>query len=61
MATHVEHKNIAIPIPKNLLLCNINKDLIHQVINSLFARTKVGTKSQKSRAEVSGSGRKPWR
>lgn len=38
-----------------------NKTLVHQVINSCVANNKVGTKSQKTRAEVRGGGVKPWK
>jgi large subunit ribosomal protein L4 len=40
---------------------DFNKALIHQVVVSYAASTRQGTRAQKSRAEVSGSGRKPWR
>ncbi|MCX2956433.1 MAG: 50S ribosomal protein L4, partial [Candidatus Regiella insecticola] len=35
--------------------------LIHQVVIAYSASTRQGTRAQKSRAEVSGSGKKPWR
>lgn len=38
-----------------------NKALIHQVVSSYLTNARKGTKSQKSRAEVSGSNKKPWR
>ncbi|WP_075432266.1 50S ribosomal protein L4 [Buchnera aphidicola] len=38
-----------------------NEPLIHQVVNSYLSSRRQGSKSQKSRAEVSGSGKKPWR
>ncbi|NIH16474.1 MAG: 50S ribosomal protein L4 [Buchnera aphidicola (Periphyllus lyropictus)] len=40
---------------------NFNKSLVNQVLKSLCSSKRQGTKSQKSRAEVSGSGKKPWR
>jgi large subunit ribosomal protein L4 len=40
---------------------DFNKALIHQVVVAYSASTRQGTRAQKSRAEVSGSGRKPWR
>lgn len=40
---------------------NFNKALIHQVVIAYSASMRQGTKAQKSRAEVSGSGKKPWR
>ncbi|CAL1329140.1 50S ribosomal protein L4 [Candidatus Providencia siddallii] len=38
-----------------------NESLIHQVITAYTAGARQGTRSQKTRAEVSGSGKKPWR
>lgn len=35
--------------------------LIHQVVSSYLINSRQGTKAQKSRSEVSGSNRKPWR
>lgn len=38
-----------------------NEPLIHQVLTAYLAGSRAGSKAQKSRAEVSGGGRKPWR
>lgn len=35
--------------------------LIHQVVNAYMAGARAGTRAQKTRAEVSGGGAKPWR
>ncbi len=35
--------------------------LIHQVVTAYLAGARSGTKAQKTRAEVSGGGQKPWR
>jgi large subunit ribosomal protein L4 len=37
-----------------------NEALVHQVITAYRATGRAGTKAQKSRAEVSGGGKKPW-
>jgi large subunit ribosomal protein L4 len=37
-----------------------NESLVHQVVTAYRAAGRAGTKAQKSRAEVSGGGRKPW-
>ncbi len=38
-----------------------NEALVHQVVVAHMAGTRQGTRAQKTRAEVSGGGRKPWR
>lgn len=38
-----------------------NEDLVHQVVNAYLAAGRQGTKAQKTRSEVSGGGKKPWR
>src|SRR5690349_17783174 len=37
-----------------------NEALVHQVMTAYRAAGRAGTKAQKSRAEVSGGGKKPW-
>ena len=38
-----------------------NEPLIHQLVVSYLAAARSGTKSQKSRSDVSGGGAKPWK
>ena len=38
-----------------------NEALIHQVVVAYMAGSRSGTKAQKTRAEVRGGGRKPWK
>lgn len=38
-----------------------NEPLVHQVVTAYLAAGRQGTKAQKSKAEVRGGGRKPWR
>jgi len=38
-----------------------NQALVFQVVNAYLAAGRSGTKAQKTRAEVRGGGRKPWR
>ncbi len=37
-----------------------NEALVHQVVTAYMAAGRAGTKTQKSRAEVRGGGKKPW-
>ncbi|MGE3920065.1 MAG: 50S ribosomal protein L4 [Gammaproteobacteria bacterium] len=38
-----------------------NEALIHQVLTTYMTNTRAGTKAQKTRAEVRGGGKKPWK
>lgn len=38
-----------------------NEALVHQVVVAYLAGARQGTRAQKTRSEVSGGGRKPWR
>lgn len=38
-----------------------NEPLVHQVVTAYMAGGRAGTKAQKTRAMVSGGGKKPWR
>lgn len=40
---------------------DFNEALVHQVVVAYAAGARQGTRAQKTRAEVSGSGKKPWR
>lgn len=40
---------------------DFNETLVHQVVVAHMAGARAGTKAQKSRSDVSGGGRKPWR
>lgn len=41
--------------------CDFNEALIHQVVTAYMAASRAGTKAQKTRAEVSGGGAKPFK
>lgn len=38
-----------------------NQDLVHQAVIAYMAAARQGSKAQKTRSEVSGGGKKPWR
>ncbi|MCG9698446.1 50S ribosomal protein L4 [Shewanella sp. Isolate11] len=40
---------------------DFNEALVHQVVVAYAANARQGTRAQKTRAEVTGSGKKPWR
>ena len=66
MAT-VDVKNLKNEVVEKLELADavfavpINEDLMHQAVKQYLASYRSGTHKTKTRAEVSGSGRKPWR
>lgn len=41
--------------------CEVNKPVLHSVVRAYLLNQRQGTQSTKTRAEVSGGGRKPWR
>ncbi|WP_020406330.1 50S ribosomal protein L4 [Hahella ganghwensis] len=40
---------------------DFNEALVHQVVTAYMAGARQGSKAQKTRSEVSGGGKKPWR
>ena len=41
--------------------CRFNEALVHQAVVAYLAGARQGSRAQKTRAEVRGGGRKPWR
>src|SRR5438874_2371914 len=66
MAT-VDVKNLKNEVVEKLELADavfagpINEDLMHQAVKQYLASRRAGTHNTKTRAEVQGSGKKPWR
>jgi len=54
-------KNEKITLSDALFGYKFNQALVHQVITACMAAGRQGSKAQKTRAEVSGGGIKPWR
>jgi len=50
-----------VDLPDSVFAAEVNEPLLHQVIKSYLANLRQGTAKTKTRAEVSGGGRKPWR
>src|SRR5947207_13983715 len=48
-------------LPGELFEAKVNVPLMHQVVIAGLASLRAGTHSTKTRAEVSGGGKKPWR
>ncbi len=56
-----DNVNVNINLSDNVFNYPLNMSLIHQVITSYRINSRKGTSSQKSRSEVSGSNKKPWK
>lgn len=50
-----------VELPAGIFEAPLNLDLMHQAYVRQMANAHLGTHSTKTRAEVSGGGRKPWR
>jgi len=50
-----------IELSENVFGQEVNKYVLHQVVVNYLANQRQGTQSTKTRAEVAGGGRKPWR
>lgn len=54
-------KKVSVDLPAELFDVETNVALMHQVVNAQLAAARQGTHATKTRAEVSGGGRKPFR
>lgn len=50
-----------IELDDNVFGVEVNEAVLHQVVKAQLANKRQGTQSAKTRAEVRGGGRKPWR
>jgi len=50
-----------VELPPKIFEAPVNEDLMHQAFVRQMANARLGTHSTKTRGEVSGGGRKPWR
>ncbi|MXP56547.1 50S ribosomal protein L4 [Pantoea sp. Mhis] len=55
-----EHNNTLI-VSETTFGRDFNEALVHQVVTAYMAGSRQGTRAQKNRAKVIGSGKKPWR
>ena len=51
----------AVDVSPTTFARDFNESLVHQVVTAYLAGGRQGTRAQKSRSEVNGGGRKPWR
>lgn len=50
-----------VPLTDKIFAEEINEPLVHEVVTAQLAAKRQGTASTKTRSEVRGGGRKPWR
>lgn len=60
MQLNVKNAN-AIEVNQAIFDAKYNETLIHQAVVAYMAAGRQGTRAQKTRAEVAGGGKKPWR
>lgn len=50
-----------VQLSDNVFGAEVNREVLHQVVVNLLANKRQGTQSAKTRAEVRGGGKKPWK
>jgi large subunit ribosomal protein L4 len=50
-----------VELPAEIFEANVNIDLMHQALIQQLANARLGTHKTKTRSEVSGGGKKPWK
>lgn len=61
MATNTAAKTVNVDLPAEIFDVQTNVPLLHQVVVAQLAAARQGTHKTKTRAEVSGAGRKPFK
>jgi large subunit ribosomal protein L4 len=51
----------SVELPEQIFAAPVNVDLMHQAYVRQLANARLGTHNTKTRSDVSGGGRKPWR
>ncbi|MBO5179689.1 MAG: 50S ribosomal protein L4 [Clostridia bacterium] len=59
---NMEGKKVGdIELAENVFAVEVNEDVMHEVVVNYLANQRQGTQSTKTRSEVRGGGRKPWK
>lgn len=61
MELKIANSRKKIDVADEVFACDFNEALIHQVVTAYMNAGRAGTKAQKTRAEVSGGGAKPFK
>ena len=57
----VGKKTGTVELPGEVFDLDFNNPLVHQVVNAQLAAARQGTHATKTRGDVAGGGKKPWR
>jgi large subunit ribosomal protein L4 len=60
MKVKLQGSSKSVEFGDSVFAASYNEPLVHQVVTACLAGQRAGTKQQKTRAEVSGGGSKPW-
>jgi len=55
------NKGESVTVSDTVFGAEYNEPLVHQIVTAYMAAGRSGTKAQKTKAEVSGGGKKPWK
>ncbi len=61
MEIQVHNSSAKVSVNDAVFAVEYNEPLIHQVVTAYMNGGRAGTKKQKTKAEVSGGGKKPWK
>ena len=61
MELKISNSKKKVELADDVFACDFNEALIHQIVTAYMAAGRAGTAAQKTRAEVSGGGIKPWK
>jgi large subunit ribosomal protein L4 len=61
MKLEVHKQKTGITVHKDLFGAAFNEPLVHQVVTAYLSGGRAGTHAQKTRSQVRGGGRKPWK
>ena len=61
MDIQIQQSNTKLAVADSVFGAEYNEALIHQVVTAYMNAGRAGTKAQKTKAQVSGGGKKPWK
>ena len=61
MEIQITNTQLVMNVNEKIFDCDYNEGLIHQVVTTFMANARSGNSAQKTRSEVRGGGKKPWR